>query len=113
MKKKMLREMMDTPYHIGYVKMDEKDSRRDKRRCIYFETREECKSFCIYSYAKCISSSHCKYYKEKNKEENCIEETKKEFKNKNKYIKKDNEYTFKTLKQFKEHIFSKLHKHKN
>ena len=44
--------------------MDEFDSRRDKRRCIYFEKRENCKSFCKYTYVRCPGSSHCKFYDE-------------------------------------------------
>ena len=62
--KKKLREMFDTPYHIGYVKMTENDSRRDKRRCIYFERNDVSNSFCKYIYCRCPGSSHCKYYNE-------------------------------------------------
>ena len=64
MKRKMLREMFDTPYHIGYVKMDEFDSRRDKRRCIYFTRNEIHKSYCMYISSRCPGSSHCKFYDE-------------------------------------------------
>ena len=56
--------MMDTPYHIGYLKMNENDSRRDKRRCIYFERNDISDSYCKKSLVKCISSSHCQYYNE-------------------------------------------------
>lgn len=62
MKKKMLKEIFDTPYHIGYLKMDENDSRRDKRRCVHFDRIEGCKSYCKKNFCRCPGSSHCKFY---------------------------------------------------
>lgn len=58
---------IEVPYHIGYLTMDEDDSRRHKSRCIYLVDKYDCKK-----YESCIGSSHCHYYKEKeiNKEIN-------------------------------------------
>lgn len=51
---------IEVPYHIGYLTMDEDDSRRHKSRCIYLVDKYDCKK-----YESCIGSSHCQYYKEK------------------------------------------------
>lgn len=54
----------DTPWHVGYVKKEENDSRRHKSRCVHISC-----GICTYgklrSYMKnCPGSAHCKYYAE-------------------------------------------------
>ena len=86
----MLREMFDTPYHIGYLKMDENDSRRDKRRCIYFERNENCSSYCRRNSVRCPGSSHCQFYNENtdnlHTSDELIKEMKKNTEARNKYL---------------------------
>lgn len=58
------RNLTGHPWHIEYLKMDENDSRRDKRRCIYFERNTTYNSYCKRNGGKCVSSSHCQDYSE-------------------------------------------------
>ena len=59
------RKLTGHPWHVGYLKMDENDTRRDKRRCMYFLKDESHKNYCQKKFERCIGSSHCPYYKEK------------------------------------------------
>lgn len=54
----------DTPWHVGYVKMSEFDSRRDKRRCIHLEKSKCSYPRSVYYNIKCGGSSHCRFYAE-------------------------------------------------
>lgn len=58
------RNLTGHPWHIGYLKMDEFDSKRDKRRCIYFFRDEYNKNYCKKNFMNCIGSSHCSNYEE-------------------------------------------------
>ena len=49
-------------WHKEYLKMDENDSRRDKRKCIHFSRTESNKNYCKKNYMNCIGSSHCSFY---------------------------------------------------
>lgn len=49
------------PWHIEYLRTESNDDRRDKRRCLYFEKS----NFCGKKGERCIGSSHCSLYKEK------------------------------------------------
>ncbi len=51
----------DTPWHIGYIKKDEEDPRRHKKRCVFNENNH-CKN--SHLNGECYGSSHCKYYAE-------------------------------------------------
>lgn len=58
----------DTPWHIGYAKMKKNDTRRDKRKCIYYAD-ETCNSTSFGCYGlRCSGSSHCMYYCEDERE---------------------------------------------
>lgn len=59
------RKLTGHPWHVGYLKMDENDSRRDKRRCKFFLKDEHHKNYCQRNFVSCVGSSHCPYYKEK------------------------------------------------
>lgn len=51
---------LEVPYHVGCLTMDEDDERRHRARCRYFKEENSCEH-----YSRCIGSSHCTYYKEK------------------------------------------------
>lgn len=57
---------LDAPYHIGYVLMDESDTRRHKSRCSYYDRElKVCKyAGSPYYERQCGSSSHCRCYTE-------------------------------------------------
>ena len=55
------RKLTGYPWHSEFLKKDEFDDRRDRRRCCYFFKPCYCKGV----YVKCIGSSHCSHYKEK------------------------------------------------
>ena len=59
MKNKHPKGRLDTPHHIEFLRKDEDDERRDKRRCLFFT-----KNKCSYYNGQCIGSSHCNYYQE-------------------------------------------------
>lgn len=59
MRNKHPKGWMDTPHHIEFLRKDENDERRDKRRCLFFT-----KNKCSYYNGQCIGSSHCNYYQE-------------------------------------------------
>ena len=40
------RSLSGQPWHIGYLKMNENDTRRDKRKCIYFLKNESYSNYC-------------------------------------------------------------------
>ena len=67
MSKYDISRMDGTPWHVGCLKMDSMDSRRDKRSCVYFSENS-----CNIHHEKCIGSSHCSEYKvvENNKNKN-------------------------------------------
>ncbi len=48
-----------TPWHVGYLSMEDGDYRRDKRRCKNFELGK-----CMIIRAPCLGSSHCPKYSE-------------------------------------------------
>ncbi len=64
MPKSPIHGITDTPWHVDYIRMDEKDARRNKRRCIYFQSDEETYNHCSFSHSVCMGSTHCKHYKE-------------------------------------------------
>ena len=73
MAKKQKENLSGFPWHIGYVTMDDFDSRRDKRRCVYYvdESKEKDKiygeikvNYCRIAGVRCKGSSHCRDYKE-------------------------------------------------
>lgn len=49
------------PWHVEYLRTESDDDRRDKRRCLYYEKGNKCSK----KAERCIGSSHCDYYKEK------------------------------------------------
>ena len=49
----------DTPWHVGYPKMSEYDSRRHKARCYYYFC-----GWCCYGSCNCKGSTHCERYTE-------------------------------------------------
>ena len=53
------RKLTGHPWHVGYLKMDEDDTRRHKRRCIYYLQNNNCRKC-----GMCGGSSHCSFYKE-------------------------------------------------
>lgn len=55
-----LSKMSGTPWHIGFLKKDEDDTRRHKARCAYYE-----KGHCSTRFSGCIGSAHCSQYREK------------------------------------------------
>lgn len=59
MAKSDLGKLQGSPWHVGYVRMKENDSRRDKRRCLYYHSEE---NYCSRYGAKCHGSSHCSQY---------------------------------------------------
>ena len=64
MAKSPIHGISDTPWHVEYIHMDEKDARRDKRRCIYFQSDEDTYNHCSFSHSVCMGSTYCKHYKE-------------------------------------------------
>ena len=58
------RKLSGHPWHVGYLKMDEDDTRRHKKRCRYFLRDESHKNYCQKISGNCFGSSHCPYYKE-------------------------------------------------
>jgi len=58
MAKSDVSRMEGSPWHVGYLKMNEWDSRRDKRDCNYFH-----ENHCKIHNERCIGSSHCPEYK--------------------------------------------------
>lgn len=58
-----MKKINGTPWHIGYI--TKTDERRDKRRCIYYVKKD---NSCFRIAGKCIGSSHCKQYAEKNQD---------------------------------------------
>lgn len=60
------RKMPDTPWHIGYTKMDEWDTRRHKARCLYYICGN-CYNSSLRCYGQtCGGSSHCGEYQDIN-----------------------------------------------
>ena len=75
MSKKQKENLTGFSWHIGYLKMDDFDERRDKRRCVYYvdESKEKDKdkycadikvNYCRIAGVRCKGSSHCGNYKE-------------------------------------------------
>lgn len=58
MSKSDVSRMEGSPWHVDCLKMDEWDSRRDKRVCAYFY-----QNHCKIHNERCIGSSHCPEYK--------------------------------------------------
>lgn len=56
--------MTGVPWHTEYLKKDENDSKRDKRRCAYYDKNN---NHCTHLCSKCSSSESCKYYCETRK----------------------------------------------
>lgn len=85
---------LEVPYHLSYLKMDEDDERRHRSRCRHYIEKNSCEY-----YSRCIGSSHCTYYKEKEFKdlENNIEEVKIKEKPKNKTSKKSKKKAEKNL----------------
>ena len=54
-----VRRMEGTPWHVEYMRREEGDARRDRRRCIKFRKEG---SYCSIYFGKCIGSAHCPYY---------------------------------------------------
>ena len=54
------RKLTGHPWHVEFLKMDENDTRRHKKRCVYYSQNNSCRKNC----GACIGSSHCPYYKE-------------------------------------------------
>lgn len=59
MAKSELGKLQGSPWHVGYIKMKENDSRRDKRKCTYYRPEE---NYCSRFNEKCRGSSHCGQY---------------------------------------------------
>ena len=49
------------PWHVEYLRTESDDDRRDKRRCFFFEKG----NYCSVKKERCIGSSHCDHYREK------------------------------------------------
>lgn len=64
--KRNLFDFIDTPNHIGFLSMEEDDTRRHRSRCNYFDKgSKECKHANSPFYTrKCGGSSHCLCYEE-------------------------------------------------
>lgn len=58
-KKILLTKNIGTPCHSEYLKMKSGDTRRDKRRCIYYEKTEK---WCSHNDFVCPGSTHCDDY---------------------------------------------------
>ena len=58
----MVGKLQGTPWHIETLSLDEGEKRRHQSRCIYFKQPNNCKFN-----SRCIGSSHCSIYKEKDK----------------------------------------------
>jgi len=63
-------KLPDTPWHIGYAKMAEGDTKRHKARCIYYDNQNK---YCITAKSPCCGttcggSAHCGVYSEKKAE---------------------------------------------
>ncbi len=56
-----LRKMEGTPSHIEYLRKEEGDERRDRRRCVKFRKEG---TYCSVYCEKCHGSAHCPYYNE-------------------------------------------------
>lgn len=56
------KKLPDTPWHVGYVKMDELDSRRHKAWCIHYSHGKCYEEKMVCYRRRCYGSSHCKYY---------------------------------------------------
>lgn len=56
----------DTPWHIGFAKMNESDTRRHRAHCLFYNyDNKECMTAASPCYgSKCGGSSHCMSYKE-------------------------------------------------
>ena len=54
------RKLTGHPWHVEFLTMDENDTRRHKKRCVYYSQNNSCRKNC----GTCIGSSHCSYYKE-------------------------------------------------
>lgn len=54
-------QMQGVPSHEEYIKMKENDTKRDRRRCIFYKKEEK---RCGAIIDKCIGSAHCPHYKE-------------------------------------------------
>ena len=59
---KRISEIIGTPVHIGFLRMAERDERRHRTRCTFYDKKEK---YCTYYANKCYGASHCKLYKEK------------------------------------------------
>lgn len=57
-----LDQKLGTFSSIRYLKMNEKDAKRNKARCLHYEKNN---NYCNVRLGKCIGSSHCTYYKER------------------------------------------------
>lgn len=57
-----LGKLSGTPWGIGYIKAN--DKRRHKSRCGYYENKA-----CNYRHGRCIGSSHCSHYIERDERE--------------------------------------------
>lgn len=58
------RAMTGRPWHKEYLKRGEDDNKRDKRRCQYYDAKN---NYCTHLCVKCTSSTSCKYYLETDK----------------------------------------------
>ena len=59
------RKLTGYSWHSEFLKKDEFDDRRDRRRCVYFFKNGSKQGYCNRGHLKCIGSSHCSHYKEK------------------------------------------------
>ena len=59
------RKLTGYSWHSEFLKKDELDDRRDRRRCCHFFKNGSNQGCCSGGHFKCIGSSHCSYYKEK------------------------------------------------
>lgn len=65
-----LSQRMGTPSHLEYLHMKENDTKRHKSRCTEYDNKKDicmCTDSANYL-LKCGGSSHCKYYREEQKE---------------------------------------------
>ena len=54
------RKLTGHPWHVEILTMAEGDTRRHKKRCVYYSQNNYCRKIC----GNCFGSSHCSYYKE-------------------------------------------------
>ena len=59
--KTTVRKMEGTPWHVEYMRREEGDVRRDRRRCERYHKEG---SYCSIYCGKCHGSAHCPYYRE-------------------------------------------------